>query len=174
MNGLYPESLHETRFTLHDGFAQPLHLGAQSLLHHMHEEADMFSTYRKSRTSIALAFMASGVATVAADELGTCSGADFVHAVLKQSGSSGYYVPGLKLIVLNETVLKEFSLPVRKFIFAHECAHADPDILDDEGAADCAAARRGVAEGWLGKQEIVQVCAHLARFPADASHRPIG
>ena len=115
--------------------------------------------------------LASGVA--AADSIGTCPGADHVETELKNSGSSGYYIPGLKLIIMNKAVLERYSLPVRKFIFAHECAHSDPAVAEDEAAADCAAVKRGVSEGWLGKPEIIQVCAHLSRFPADATHAPI-
>ncbi len=112
-----------------------------------------------------------GAAT--AGSLGTCPGADQVETELKNSGSSGYYIPGLKLIIMNKTVLDAYSEPVRKFIFAHECAHADPAIGTDEAEADCAAVKKGVSEGWLGRPEVIQVCAHLARFPADRTHAPI-
>lgn len=92
---------------------------------------------------------------------------------LKNSGSSGYYIPGLKLIIMNKTILDRYSEPVRKFIFAHECAHSDPAIGTDEAEADCAAVKKGVSEGWMGRPEVIQVCAHLARFPADRTHAPI-
>jgi hypothetical protein len=108
-----------------------------------------------------------------AGDFGNCPGVDYVEGELKQSGSSGYYIPGLKLIILNRSMLQENALPVRKFIFAHECAHADPAIGTDEDEADCSAAKRGVAEGWLGKSEIVQVCVHLSRMPPDATHKPV-
>lgn len=110
----------------------------------------------------------------AADSLGSCPGSDFVETELQNSGSSGYYIPGLKLIVMNRTVLQHYSLPVQKFIFAHECAHSDPAVGQDEAAADCSAIKKGVSEGWISKPEVIQVCAHLARFPADATHAPIG
>ena len=108
-----------------------------------------------------------------AENLGSCPGADQIEAELKNSGSSGYYIPGLKLIIMNKTVLQAYSEPVRKFIFAHECAHADPAIGTDEAEADCAAVKKGVSEGWLGRPEVIQVCAHLARFPADRTHAPL-
>lgn len=108
-----------------------------------------------------------------AGSLGTCPGADQVEAELKNSGSSGYYIPGLKLIILNKTVLDSYSEPVRKFIFAHECAHSDAAIGTDEAEADCAAVKKGVSEGWIGRPEVIQVCAHLARFPADRTHAPL-
>lgn len=119
--------------------------------------------------SLALAPLQVG----SAESLGTCPGADQVETELKNSGSSGYYIPGLKLIIMNRAVLQAYSVPVQKFIFAHECAHSDPAVGQDEAAADCAAVKKGVSEGWLGRPEIIQVCAHLARFPADATHAPI-
>ena len=90
-----------------------------------------------------------------------------------QTSSSGYFIPGLKLIIMNRARLDGYALPVQKFIFEHECAHADPAVGEDEDAADCAAARRGRQEGWLGKPEIIQICVHLARMPVDATHKPV-
>lgn len=109
-----------------------------------------------------------------AQDLGSCPGSDFVETELKNSSSSGYYIPGLKLIVMNKAVLEHYSVPVQKFIFAHECAHSDPAVGEDEAEADCSAIKKGVSEGWIGRPEVIQVCAHLARFPADATHAPIG
>lgn len=106
-------------------------------------------------------------------DFGECAGADIVETSLKNSSSSGYYIPGLKLIIMNRAALDTYAEPVKRFIFAHECAHADPAVAEDEAAADCAAAQQGVREGWLGKTGVIQVCAHLARFPADATHAPI-
>lgn len=108
-----------------------------------------------------------------AGQFGACPGVDQIEAKLENSSSSGYYIPGLKLIIMNMAVLQAYSDSVRKFIFAHECAHADPAVGQDEAQADCAAVKRGVHEGWLGRPEVIQVCAHLARFPADATHAPI-
>ncbi|MEZ5898720.1 MAG: hypothetical protein R3D51_04415 [Hyphomicrobiaceae bacterium] len=125
--------------------------------------------------TIALAACAlSASVSSKADELGQCPGADRVETELKNSSSSGYYIPGLKLIVMNKTVLDGYAPAVRKFIFAHECAHADPAVAEDEMAADCTAARKGASEGWLSRPDVIKVCAHLARFPADATHPPIG
>lgn len=117
--------------------------------------------------------MCAGVACAQASDLGQCPGTDKVETELKNSTSSGYYIPGLKLIVMNMTVLEAYAPSVRKFIFAHECAHADPAIADDEVAADCAAASKGAADGWLEKPDVIKVCAHLSRYPADATHPPI-
>ena len=111
---------------------------------------------------------------VNAGELGSCPGVEVVEANLKDASSSGYFIPGLKLIVLNRPRLVNDALPVQKFIFEHECAHADPAVGDDEDAADCAAAKRARDEGWLGKTEIIQICVHLARMPVDATHKPAG
>ena len=109
-----------------------------------------------------------------AGDLGSCPGTEVVEANLTQASSSGYFIPGLKLIVLNRPLLKDAALPVQKFIFAHECAHADPTVGEDEDAADCAAAKRGQDEGWIGRTEIIQICVHLGRMPVDATHKPAG
>lgn len=107
-----------------------------------------------------------------AADYGTCPAADLVETDLKQSSSSGYYIPGLHMIVLNRLILQRYAEPVGKFILAHECAHTDPAIDADEDAADCAAAQRGTQEGWLGKSEIIQVCVHLSHLIPDDRHPP--
>lgn len=112
-------------------------------------------------------------AMAAAGDISTCPGADVVEAELTHGTTSGYYVPGLRLVVLNKTVLNSQAKAVQNFILAHECAHSDPTVGDDEMAADCAAARRGAEEGWLGKSEIIQVCAHIAKLGVDATHPPV-
>lgn len=125
--------------------------------------------------SIALSVSMIASAASAGDsgsDLGTCTGVDYIEAHL-QTSSSGYFIPGLKLIIMNRARLDGYALPVQKFIFEHECAHADPAVGEDEDAADCAAARRGRQEGWLGKPEIIQICVHLSRMPVDATHKPV-
>ena len=115
--------------------------------------------------------MSTGIAL--AGENQSCPGADVVEAELTHGTTSGYYVPGLRLVVLNKTILSTQAKAVQQLISAHECAHSDDAIGNDEMAADCAAARRGVAEGWLGKSEIIQICAHIAKLGVDASHPPV-
>ena len=105
-----------------------------------------------------------------AGDYGTCPAADLVETDLKQSNVSGYYIPGLRLIILNRLILQQYAAPVGRFILAHECSHTEPEIGDDENAADCAAAMRGTKEGWLGNPEIVQVCVHLSRLISDGLH----
>lgn len=115
--------------------------------------------------------MSAGI--VAAEDYSLCPGADVVETALTHGTTSGYYVPGLRLVVLNKTILSTQAKAVQQFIAAHECAHSDDAIGNDEMAADCAAARRGVAEGWLGKSEIIQICAHIAKLGVDATHPPV-
>lgn len=128
-----------------------------------------------AKTTFALAACALAAGgSAAADDLGQCPGADQVETELKNSSSSGYYIPGLKLIVLNKILLEGYAPAVRKFIFAHECAHSDPVVAEDEMAADCAASHKGASEGWLDRPNVIKVCAHLSRFPVDATHPPVG
>ena len=103
----------------------------------------------------------------------TCPGVDLVETDLENGKSSGYYIPGLKLIILNRTILQSDAESVRRFILAHECAHADPEVGEDEMNADCAASKGGITQGWLGAEDLIKVCTHLSRFPADATHPPI-
>ncbi len=133
----------------------------------------MFLTAQLARLALVLSLLSVPFCHALADSLITCPGVDIVEADLKHSNSSGYYLPVLRLIVLNRTVLQDFPKPVWKFILAHECAHADPLVGDDEDAADCAAAKRGALEGWLGKTEVIQTCVHLSRSSPDGSHMPI-
>ena len=121
----------------------------------------------------AAAVLIGATAPVLAGDTGTCPGVDLVETNLENGKSSGYFIPGLKLIILNRTILQSYAESVRRFILAHECAHADPGVGEDEMAADCAASQRGIKEGWLGAQDLIKVCVHLARFPADATHPPI-
>lgn len=120
----------------------------------------------------AVLFLASACVALAGDPV-TCPGVDLVETELTNGTSSGYYIPGLKLIILNRAILVKYAPSVQQFILAHECAHADPAVGDDENEADCAASKRGIQEGWLGAQDMIKVCVHLARFPADATHPPI-
>ena len=128
---------------------------------------------RLKHLALALSLLNCALFPALAEDLGTCPGVDVVEADLNHSVSSGFYLPGLRLIVINRTVLKDFPKAVWKFILAHECAHADPLVSDDEDAADCVAAKRGAQEGWLGKIEVIQTCVHLSRSSPDGSHMPI-
>jgi len=107
-----------------------------------------------------------------AESPGSCPGADVVETNLQNGSSSGYFIPHLKLIVLNKRVLEGTAPVVQKFILAHECSHADPVVGDDEMDADCAAAKQGARDGWLGATEIIQVCVHLSHLVVDAEHAP--
>ena len=121
----------------------------------------------------ASALVLASALTAQADEPGACPGVDLVETNLTKGTSSGYYIPGLKLIILNRAILANYAPSVQHFILAHECAHADPAVGEDEMDADCTASKRGITEGWLGAQDLIKVCVHLARFPADATHPPI-
>lgn len=69
-------------------------------------------------------------------------------------------------IVLNPARLDRLSAATRLFVYSHECAHQL--YGPGEERADCYAARRGKAEGWLLEGDIDQVCAifpHKSRSP---------
>ena len=69
-------------------------------------------------------------------------------------------------IVLNPTRLNRLSAATRLFVYSHECAHQL--YGQGEERADCYAAKRGKAEGWLRDTDIEQVCRifpHKSRSP---------
>ena len=69
-------------------------------------------------------------------------------------------------IVLNPTRLDRLSAATRLFVYSHECAHHL--YGQGEERADCYAAKRGKAEGWLREADIEQVCRifpHKSRSP---------
>ncbi len=121
---------------------------------------------------LAAAFAIAAPPRAEAGDYVSCPGVDHVEAELRDASASGYFIPGLKLIILNKTMLDPAAMAVKKFIMAHECAHADPAVGEDESAADCAAARRGRAEGWIGKPELIQICVHLGHLIPDEKHPP--
>ena len=83
--------------------------------------------------------------------------------------SEGMYAPG-EGIYLNPELMSLHPVVIRKFIFAHECAHST--VESDELGADCAAARQGARERWLTQEGIGAVCRDLERRPGDENHPP--
>jgi hypothetical protein len=83
--------------------------------------------------------------------------------------TEGIYAPG-EGIYLNPELLKTHPAVIRKFIFAHECAHKT--VGGDELGADCAAARQGARERWLTLDGIGTVCRDLDQRMADEDHPP--
>jgi hypothetical protein len=71
-------------------------------------------------------------------------------------------------LILNPTVLDKQPLPVRLWIFHHECGHAEG--IADEAKADCFSAQRGRRSGWLTAQGLDQVCDFISAGRADIFH----
>ncbi len=80
--------------------------------------------------------------------------------------TEGMSVPGEGLY-LNPFLLNRQPVPVRMFIFKHECAHEVTG--PDEFGADCMAAQSGAREGWLKVGDIDAVC-HSFAGPASETH----
>lgn len=78
----------------------------------------------------------------------------------------GMSAPGM--VILNPALLGQHPENVRVFIFHHECAHQH--VGGDELGADCWAVRRGVAEGWLDKKGLGEVCRSFGDAPESATH----
>lgn len=81
----------------------------------------------------------------------------------------GMFVPG-EGIYINPELMQYHPVIVRKFIFAHECAHKT--VGGDELGADCAAAQRGARDGWLTEEGIDAICRDLQAVVADETHPP--
>ncbi|WP_436638038.1 hypothetical protein [Microbaculum sp. FT89] len=72
-------------------------------------------------------------------------------------------------IVLNPVRLDRLSAATRLFVYTHECSHQL--YGPGEARADCYAAKRGKAEGWLRPADIEQVCRifpHKSKSPDHA------
>lgn len=79
----------------------------------------------------------------------------------------GAYIPGQGMY-LNPSMMQRHPGGVRAFVFRHECAHKS--VGGNELAADCAAVRSGVREGWFTASTVREVCASLAGSPRTATH----
>jgi hypothetical protein len=73
-----------------------------------------------------------------------------------------------RFIVLNPRFFVGLPLPVKLWIFGHECAHQT--VGADEAKADCVAVERGKREGWLSEQGLAQVCEFMKPAHADSLH----
>jgi len=82
---------------------------------------------------------------------------------LSDFGASGH-----GFIVLNPSLFVGLPMPVKLWIFSHECAHQK--VGADEGKADCVAVQRGRREGWLTESGLRQVCDFMKPARADSSH----
>ena len=71
-------------------------------------------------------------------------------------------------IILNPKKLDRLSAATRLFVYSHECAHQL--YGPGEERADCYAAKRGKAEGWLRESDIAQVCRIFPHKSRSAAH----
>jgi hypothetical protein len=82
---------------------------------------------------------------------------------LSDFGASGH-----GFIVLNPSLFVGLPVPVKLWIFSHECAHQK--VGADEGKADCVAVQRGRREKWLTESGLRQVCDFMKPARADSLH----
>ncbi len=78
----------------------------------------------------------------------------------------GAAYPGF--LILNPRLMAKVSLPVKMWIFAHECGHQFRG--PDEETADCFAVQRGRREGWLTPDGLEEVCRFIAPAKGDSMH----
>jgi len=80
--------------------------------------------------------------------------------------SEGAAAPGV--LIINPRLLNRMPHTVRLFVFYHECGHHR--VGGSELRADSWAVRRGVAEGWLDRNGLRQVCRSFGNMPATPTH----
>lgn len=80
----------------------------------------------------------------------------------------GLSIPDARLLVFNPALLRQQPTTVRVFVFHHECGHHY--VGASELGADCWAVKRGVADGWLDKKSLTQVCRSFGNAPDTATH----
>jgi hypothetical protein len=81
---------------------------------------------------------------------------------------SDFGASGRGFIVLNPNLFVGLPVPVKLWVFSHECAHQT--VGADEGKADCVAVQRGRREGWLTEGGFRQVCDFMKPTRGDSSH----
>jgi len=80
--------------------------------------------------------------------------------------SEGAAAPGV--LIINPRLINRMPRTVRLFVFYHECGHHH--VGGSELRADSWAVRRGVAEGWLDRNGLRQVCRSFGNMPATPTH----
>lgn len=78
----------------------------------------------------------------------------------------GAAYPGF--LILNPRLMAKISVPVKMWIFSHECGHQFRG--PDEETADCFAVQRGRREGWLTTDGLEEVCKFIAPAKGDTMH----
>lgn len=75
---------------------------------------------------------------------------------------------GNRLLMLNPVLLGRERPTVQRFVFAHECGHHR--VGASELGADCWAVEKGVAEGWLDRTGLGDICRSFRGAPETATH----
>jgi hypothetical protein len=73
-----------------------------------------------------------------------------------------------QFVILNMPYVGKVPTAVKLWIYSHECGHLFGG--PDENKADCFAARRGHAAGWLDARGLEQVCSFISLARPDAMH----
>lgn len=79
-------------------------------------------------------------------------------------------------MIFNPRIMRKETQNVQKFIFYHECAHAqglaygNRSVKSDEYKADRIALERAVSEGWMTPTMIDEVCTSFGTDRESSSH----
>ncbi len=71
-------------------------------------------------------------------------------------------------LILNEERFFRLPMTLKRYVYAHECAHQY--VGRGELAADCHAARAGRRKGWLDESGVDSICAFIGQAKASARH----
>ena len=80
----------------------------------------------------------------------------------------GVAVPAQRLLLINPDLIGRQPSIVQMFVFAHECGHHR--VGASELGADCWAVNHGVADGWLSRASLNQICKSFGGRPATPTH----
>lgn len=85
-------------------------------------------------------------------------------------GFEDYAAAFFGFLIVNPERFRVLPPTVQRFAFAHECGHQF--VGYSEIAADCYAARLGRKQGWLGPNELREVCAFFEQSKGSPFHLP--
>lgn len=99
-------------------------------------------------------------------EIFSCGHRPTVMADTLDDYAAAYY----GFVIVNKARFSELPLTLKRYVYAHECAHQY--VGRGELAADCYAARMGRRAGWLDQAGVDEICGFIGRAKASPRHPP--
>jgi hypothetical protein len=92
------------------------------------------------------------------------------RATVFNPGFSDYGAAFFGFVIINPDRFARLPLAIKRFAYAHECGHQF--VGYSELDADCYAVKSGLAQGWLDRQALEEVCAFFSKSKGTALHLP--